>query len=51
MYKGHRVAFCCAGCPAMWDKLSDAEKKAKLSKAAPTHKPGHRDAPGRPQRG
>ena len=29
-YKGGKVAFCCAGCPAAWDKLSDAEKQAKL---------------------
>jgi hypothetical protein len=29
-FKGQKVAFCCAGCPAAWDKLSDAEKEAKL---------------------
>lgn len=29
-YHGQKVAFCCAGCPAAWDKLSDAEKAAKL---------------------
>ena len=32
-YKGGKVAFCCGGCPAAWDKLSDAEKEAKLEKA------------------
>lgn len=29
-YKGMNVAFCCGGCPAAWDKLTDAEKDAKL---------------------
>jgi hypothetical protein len=39
-FKGQQVAFCCGGCPDMWDKLSDAQKEAKLSEkkaAAPTH--------------
>ncbi len=31
-YKGKKVAFCCASCPAAWDKLSDTEKDTKLSK-------------------
>ena len=31
-YKGQKVAFCCKMCPAEWDKLSDAEKDAKLAK-------------------
>ena len=31
-YKGQKVAFCCNMCPAQWDKLSDAEKEAKLAK-------------------
>jgi hypothetical protein len=30
-YKGQKVAFCCKMCPAEWDKLSDAEKEAKLA--------------------
>ncbi len=30
-YKGQKVAFCCAGCPSLWDKLSVAEKEAKLA--------------------
>ncbi len=30
-YKGQKVGFCCAGCPSAWDKLTDAEKQAKLS--------------------
>ena len=34
-YKGQKVAFCCKDCPSLWDKLSDAEKDAKLSKAKP----------------
>jgi hypothetical protein len=32
-YKNQKVAFCCAGCPAMWDKLSDTEKDTKLASA------------------
>ncbi|NQU75799.1 MAG: hypothetical protein HQ546_05740 [Planctomycetes bacterium] len=35
-HKGNKVAFCCAGCPATWDKLSDAEKDAKLAKVVLT---------------
>jgi hypothetical protein len=35
-YQGQKVAFCCAGCPATWDKLNDAEKNTKLAKAKPT---------------
>jgi hypothetical protein len=33
MYKGQRVGFCCGGCPETWDKLTDADKDAKLAKA------------------
>ena len=29
-YKGRKVAFCCAGCPSTWDKLSDPQKQAKV---------------------
>lgn len=29
-FKGQKIAFCCKGCPAQWDKLSDEEKQAKL---------------------
>ncbi len=32
-YKGQKVAFCCAGCPATWDKLTDAQKQGKLARA------------------
>lgn len=32
VYKGQTVAFCCGGCPAQWDKLSDADKEARLAK-------------------
>jgi len=35
-YKGQKIAFCCGGCPAAWDKLTDAEKTAKLAKVNPT---------------
>lgn len=31
-YKDRKIAFCCGGCPAAWDKLSDKEKDAKLAK-------------------
>jgi hypothetical protein len=34
-YKGQKVAFCCAGCPSTWDKLTDAQKQAKLAKVKP----------------
>ena len=32
-YNGQKIGFCCSGCPAQWDKLTDAEKDAKLAKA------------------
>ena len=35
MHKGQKVAFCCPGCPLAWDKLSDAEKDAKLAEVTP----------------
>ncbi len=35
-YKGEKVAFCCAGCPSMWDKLTGAQKQSKLAKVKPT---------------
>ncbi|MCH8120716.1 MAG: hypothetical protein IIC00_13450 [Planctomycetes bacterium] len=35
-YTGQKVAFCCAGCPSMWDKLPNALKQAKLAKVKPT---------------
>lgn len=34
-YKGQKVAFCCAGCPSAWDKLTDAQKQVKLTKVKP----------------
>jgi hypothetical protein len=30
MFDGKVVGFCCPGCPGAWDKLSDADKAAKL---------------------
>jgi hypothetical protein len=30
-YKDQKIGFCCGGCPSAWDKLTDAEKQAKLS--------------------
>jgi hypothetical protein len=29
-YKGEKVAFCCGGCPGMWDMLPASQKDAKL---------------------
>ncbi len=40
-YKGQKVAFCCKGCPAKWDKLTDAEKDSKLAKAKPETAKNH----------
>ena len=34
-YKGQKIALCCGGCPGQWDKLTDAEKGAKLAKVKP----------------
>lgn len=34
-FDGKTVGFCCAGCPARWDKLSEEEKAKKLQKAMP----------------
>ncbi|MGB2822214.1 MAG: hypothetical protein WBF17_14615 [Phycisphaerae bacterium] len=34
-FKGQKVGFCCAGCPAAWDKLSDEQKATKLAAAMP----------------
>jgi ribosomal protein S20 len=33
-FEGKKVAFCCGGCPAAWDKLSDEQKAAKLKTAS-----------------
>ena len=32
-FKGTKVGFCCDNCIPKWDKLSDADKQAKLDKA------------------
>ena len=32
-YHGQKVAFCCKGCLAKFNKLTDAEKDAKLANA------------------
>ncbi len=40
-YKGQKVAFCCAGCPAAWDKFTDAQKQAKLAKVKPAQSQIH----------
>lgn len=33
-FKGRKIGFCCGGCPAAWDSLSDEQKETKLKKAA-----------------
>jgi len=44
-FRGQKVGFCCGGCPAAWDKLTDQDKQAKLDAAkdtqAPQEKHGH----------
>jgi len=42
-YQGQKVAFCCAGCPAAWDQLSEADKTAKLKQVNPQTQ--HEDGP------
>jgi hypothetical protein len=32
-FEGKMIGFCCPHCPPSWDKLSDAEKEARLKKA------------------
>ncbi len=45
VFNGQKVAFCCAGCPEKWDKLSDKEKQAKLDAVkAPTTEPAEKAA-------
>ncbi len=34
-FKGRLVGFCCPNCPPVWDKLTDAEKEAKLKAVLP----------------
>jgi hypothetical protein len=34
-FQGKGVGFCCAGCPAAWDKLSDEAKAEKVKSAMP----------------
>jgi hypothetical protein len=46
-YKGMKVGFCCGGHPELWDKLSDAEKDAKLAVVmAPPSQPTTTKKPG-----
>lgn len=45
VYKGQQVAFCCAGCPSKWDKLTDAEKETKLAKSKPKSAEHHSPEP------
>jgi hypothetical protein len=41
-FNGQKVAFCCPGCPATWDRLPLTDKVAKL--AAATHEPNQEHA-------
>ena len=34
-FNGQTIAFCCNGCPGMWDRLQDDEKQAKLAEVLP----------------
>jgi len=36
MYKDMKVGFCCGACKPEWDKLTDAEKDAKLKDVTPS---------------
>jgi hypothetical protein len=29
-YKGRKIAFCCAGCPSAWDKLTEEQKQKNV---------------------
>jgi hypothetical protein len=31
VHDGKGVGFCCAGCPAAWDKFTDEQKTARLT--------------------
>jgi hypothetical protein len=35
VHNGRGVGFCCGGCPAAWDKLTDEQKDEKLQAAMP----------------
>ena len=35
VYQGQVIGFCCPGCPAAWDKLTDSEKQLALANAKP----------------
>ena len=41
-FKGQLIGFCCNMCPKTWDKLSDAEKEAKLKAVMPGKMPSPR---------
>ncbi len=34
-FNSQKIAFCCARCPAKWDKLTDTERQAKLANVKP----------------
>ena len=39
MHGEQKVGFCCAGCPAQWDRLTEAQKIARLKKVAADSQP------------
>jgi len=47
MYKGMKIGFCSQGCVAAWEKMTEAEKDAKLKEAGCSmthkHKEGHKE--------
>lgn len=40
-FEGQKVGFCCGGCPAAWDKLSDAARDEKLRAVLAPGSEGH----------
>ena len=36
-FQGGNVAFCCGGCTARWDKMTDQQRAEKLQAAGATH--------------
>ena len=34
-FNGQTIAFCCNGCPGMWDRLTDEQKQEKVAKVLP----------------
>lgn len=41
-FEGQTVAFCCGGCPGLWDRLTDEEKQVKLAAVKPDETTGRK---------